>query len=226
MSMTPASRTRDRYAVGRIGSKTIMLLRTGVGPQKTIRRLAETRWTQPPECILSIGCAGALSPDLEVGDAVIPERIVNDTHEGRFVSPSAELVGLAGRCCHDLSVRFHSRTTVSTPEVVAQPAGKRALAAKYDAIAVDMESAQIAEWAGTLRVPMLSIRTISDTLEDRIPPEASALTDPTGKIILRRLVPLVLSQPKLFVEIARLKRNLDLSLKVLERIVLAFIHQI
>lgn len=225
-SITPACRTKDRYAVGMIGSKAIMLLRTGVGPQKAIRRLTETRWAHPPDCVLSIGCGGALSPNLDVGDAVIPERIVTTIQGGKTLSPSAELTEIARECCKDLNVRFHSKTTVSTAEVVARPEDKMALAAKYDAIAVDMESAQIAEWAGNLGVPMLSIRTISDTLEDCIPPETATIVGPTGKIILRNMFFLFLSRPKLFLEIVRLKKNLDLSLKVLEKIVLAFIQQI
>ena len=83
-ALDPPDRTRDRYVTGAIGSKTIMLLRTGVGPQKTIRRLSETAWEPGPQCIVSIGCAGALSPDMRVGDVVISEKIIEQDKQFLF----------------------------------------------------------------------------------------------------------------------------------------------
>lgn len=225
-SMAPPSRAGDRYAVGTIGNKVIMLLRTGIGPDKTTRRLTETEWTHPPHAIVSIGCGGALSPDIEVGDAVIADRIINAAAEGRSLSPSPELAELARACCQSLMVPFRSGTTVSTAGVAAGPEDKMALAANYDAIAVDMESARVAEWAANQHVPMLSIRTISDALNDSIPPEAGTLVDPKGKIMVRKTFSLFLSRPGLFVDMLRLKRNLDTSLKVLEGIVMSFIRRI
>jgi len=223
--ITPASRTKDRYATGTIGSKTIMLLRTGVGPQKTIQRLNETEWVHKPQCVLSIGCAGALSPQLKPGDTVIPEKIINDTDAGRFLLPSSDLIGIAKKCCKSLDLSYHSGTTVSTPKAAAKIEEKRSLAAKYGAIAVDMESAQVAEWAEKANVPMLAIRTIADALGDNIPPETGALVDARGKLRVRRTFSLMLSRPAFFLEILRLKRNLDFSLNILAKIVTALIRE-
>ena len=224
--ITPASRTRERYATGTIGSKTIMLLRTGVGPQKTIQRLHETEWVHTPQCVLSIGCAGALSPQLEPGDTVIPEKIVNHTDAGRFLLPSSDLIEIAKKCCKSLDLSFHSGTAVSTPKVAATIEEKRSLAAKYGAIAVDMESAQVAEWAAKVNVPMLAIRTIADALGDNIPPETGAIVDAKGKLRLGKTFSLIVSRPAFFLEILRLKRNLDFSLNSLAKIMTALLREI
>ena len=108
--------------------------------------------------------------------------------------------------------------------MAATPDQKRALAEKSGAIAVDMESAQVAEWAEESDVPLLAIRTISDTLDDRIPPETAGMVDPKGKLLLRKILFLIMSRPSLFKEIVRLKRNLDFSLQTLEKIVTALIR--
>jgi adenosylhomocysteine nucleosidase len=217
--MVPQSSPKDRFFSGTIGSRTIMLLRTGVGPQKTQRRLIETEWGHRPQCILSIGCAGALSPDLKVGDAIIPERIINSRNIERRLVPSPDLIEAARNCCKELGVPFHSGATVSTPNVAATRGQKKVLAEESGAIAVDMESAQVAEWAEECDVPMLAIRTISDALGDGIPPEASTIVDTRGRLVVRKLLVVLLSNPLLFIELLRLKRNLDLSFSTLEKIV-------
>ena len=225
-ALVPPSRTKDRYAAGTIGSKNIMLLRTGVGPQKTTRRLSETAWERSPQCVLSIGCAGALSPDMRVGDVVIPEKIIADSQGGNPCFPSPDLVETAKDCCTKLKLPFHPATTVSTPEVVATPEKKKELAIRYDAVAVDMESAQVTAWAEENGVPALTVRTISDAADDRIPPEISGIVDTKGNLRVRKALALFASRPGLFFEVIRLKRNLDRSLKTLESIVTALLRNI
>jgi nucleoside phosphorylase len=223
--IAPESQIKERYVTGTIGSRTVMLLRTGVGPQKTMHRLNETEWAHTPQCVLSIGCAGALSPHLKAGDTVIPEKIVNDTDAGRWVLPSSELASIAKECCKSLDVPFHSGTTVSTPNVAATLEKKRNLASKYDAIAVDMETAQVAEWAEGINVPMLAIRTIADALGDSIPPEIGGLVDAKGKLRMRGALSLVVTRPAVLLEVLRLKRNLDVSLNSLARIVTTLVRE-
>jgi adenosylhomocysteine nucleosidase len=225
-AMSPPCPNKDKYVTGTIASKTIMLLRTGVGPHKTVKRLAETEWAHKPQCILSIGCAGALSPNLKIGDAVIPERIISDGNAEKALFPTVELIRTARNCCEGLNIPFHSGTTISTSEVAATPEEKMALATRYDASAVDMESAQVAAWAEESGVPMLAIRTISDTLHDRIPSEAAGIVDAKGRLRLRSTFSLFISRPALLIRILKLKRNLDCSFATLETIVMALLGQI
>ena len=223
--ITPPSRTTDKYVTGKIGPRTIMLLRAGVGPQKTLRRLTETKWMHEPQCVLSIGCAGALSPELGPGDTIIPEKIANDTDAGRILLPSPELIEIAKECCKTLGLSFHSGTSVSTSTAAATIEQKRRLASQYGAVSVDMESAQVAEWAEKANVPMLAIRTIADALGDNIPPETGALVDARGRLRLKRAFSLILSRPGFLLEILRLKRKLDRSLDILAKIVTALLSE-
>jgi nucleoside phosphorylase len=224
-AMTPAPHPRERYAVGTIGPKTVMVLRTGVGPRKTTRRLSEAEWSETPQCMLSIGCAGALSDTLRIGDAIIADKIVTDSPGTPVFAPAAELMQTARNCCEKLNTRFHTGTTVSASTVAATTEDKTSLATEYGALAVDMESGQVAAWAENAGIPLLAIRTISDALADSIPPEAASLVDPQGKLVPRRIVSLAISSPSLFLSIFRLKRNLDFSLRMLEKIVMALLRE-
>ena len=225
-AMAPPDLTREKCVVGTLGAKTVMLLRSGVGPQSTTRRLAEATRLSAPQCVLSIGCAGGLSPEIGVGDVIIPDRIVDDSSDETAYTPSSGLIQIARDCCAELSLRFHSGTTVSTAEVAATAEAKKNLATKHGAVAVDMETAQVAAWAKSVGAPMLALRTISDNSNERIPPEISTIIDPHGKLRPAKALALFARKPKLLAETARLKRNLDRSLQALEKIVLALLRRI
>ena len=223
-AMDPPSQSKEKCVAGTIGSKSVTLLRSGIGPANTARRLAET--TQKPQCVLSIGCAGALAPGIGIGDAVISDRIVDDTAEGRPYATSPRLVAIASECCRDLGIPFHLGGTVTTSEVAATVAAKRDLAARHRVIAVDMETAQVAVWAQKMGAPMLALRTISDMATDQIPPEIRAIVNQKGKLRPAKAIAVFARKPKVLSEAIRLKRNLDGSLQVLERIVSALLGRI
>jgi hypothetical protein len=162
----------------------------------------------------------ARSPGLGVGDTVIAEKIVDDAADGESFAPASELMAAATRCCEELGFPFRSGTTVSAPEVAATVEAKQRLAAKHGAIAVDMETAQVAAWAGKMGVPVLALRTISDTASDCIPPEIGTIVDrKKGTLRPARAAAVFARKPKLLAEALRLKRNMDRSLKVLAKIV-------
>lgn len=225
-AMAPPDQSKKRCVVGTIGSKPVMLLRSGVGPQNTARRLAEAISPHESRCVLSIGCAGALSPSINVGDVVIPEKIVDDSADGASYAPSSELINIAKDCCKEFGFPFHSGTTVSTREVAATAEAKRSLAEKYGAVAVDMETAQVAAWADKMGAPMLALRTVSDTSTDRIPPEIGMIVDQKGRLRPAKALAAFARNPSVLFEAVRLKRNLDRSLKTLGKVVTALLDRI
>ncbi len=224
--MNPPDLSRDKLVSGTIFSKAVLLLRTGVGPQKTARRLEEVTEPHNLQCVLSIGCAGALSPDIKTGDVVISERLIDDAEGGRVYRPSPALVETAEECCKRLGLPFHVGGTASTPNVVATAPEKKNLAVKYGALAVDMESAQVAAWAEKIGIRMLSVRTISDSSADRIPPEAAAIFDRNGKIRLLKAFAFCVGRPRLFLELLRLKSGFDRSIDVLEEVMIALLRSL
>jgi len=229
-AITPPDRTKKGCVIGTIGSKSVMLVRSGVGPENTARRLADATNDFEPECVLSIGCAGALRPGIGVGDVVVSGRIVSASAEAAAeteeYSPTPELIAIAKARCDELGYRFHSGTTVSTPTVAATARAKEELASKYGAVAVDMETAQVAAWAQKMGADMLAVRTISDTASHRIPPEIGTILDNKRRLRPLKAISVFAAKPGLLVETIRLKRNLDRSLKALSEVVTALLERI
>ncbi len=112
----------------------------GIGSEAA-RWAAEAAIAQySPEVVISAGVAGALVPELKVGDANAP---VGNTVLGRTI-------------------------LASYPEV-ASVAQKQQLAKSYGAHAVDMEAAAVARAAQSHRLPFLAVKAISDDLNFELP---------------------------------------------------------
>ncbi|MBI4830202.1 MAG: hypothetical protein HY801_01325 [Candidatus Lindowbacteria bacterium] len=218
-AMSPPDDTGKRLVVGAVGARTVTLLRTGVGPLRTAQRLKEINQSCKPECVISVGCAGALSPRVGIGEVVIPEKLIDDSAGGKEYFSFPDLVKKAVACCGRLGIPSHLGYTVSTPTVAATPEDKKRLATKYGAFAVDMESAQVGAWAAASGLPMLTIRAISDTATDRIPPEVNTIVGPDERIRISEAMKLLVQRPMLLPELLRLKRNLYRSFASIEKVV-------
>jgi len=224
-ALTPADIGKERFTSGEFGGKTIYLLRTGIGPAKTLQRLAELEQKCKPECIISIGCAGALDSSLLIGEAIISEAFHDDGGNGVW-KPAPALLGAAINCCKKLEVPFRTGGTVSTSTVAATPSEKKHLAEKYGAVAVDMESVQVASWAAKSSIPMLSIRTISDLASDELPREFSGLFDRNGNFRILEAAKRLVAKPSLLLAAHRFHAKFDHSLAVLARIMLPFLESL
>lgn len=127
-----------------------------------------------PDCIISVGCAGSFSEKVRVGDIVIAkETAYHDFLDGeefghvpglppRF--PSDErLVAVASEYMSDA----HSGLICSGDQFfVGEFEDKRQKELYPDALAVDMESAAIAQVCCLYSVPFVSVRAISDMHTD------------------------------------------------------------
>lgn len=164
---------RVEQAALRRAGRRMRLIRTGMGPQ----RAAATAATLPPTApVLVAGVAAAKTPQLHPGDVVVATEVrsasVLATPElaGHVEIPSAPLLAAALR---GLGLRVHLGAISSVPRIAWRPVTD-------GAIAVDMESAQLAVtdrpcavvrvivdtpdhplWhVGTLRRGMIALRTL------------------------------------------------------------------
>lgn len=95
---------------------------------------------------------------------------------------------------------------VTVTHLVSDPAEKRRLAATYQADAVDMESAAVAEICAARNVPFLAVRSVSDTVDTALSPELVRLLS-GGRVSLGRALRALVRKPALLTEFRRLARD-------------------
>jgi len=171
---------RDRNGVrtihGKIGDRAIEVLHTGVGRKTCLQRLGKflsafpaktpnPRYEQDHQlsCLISAGFAGALNNDLQIGDLLVAENFST-------VNPGETRASLSGS-------HIHVANLLTVPALIDSPEERNKLALTSGAAAVDMETEFIARACAAGGVPLLSLRVISDTPQNRFPAPANVLFD-------------------------------------------------
>lgn len=150
--------------VGSIGERRVGIVETGVGREAAgsgCRDLIEVR---KPQWIISAGFAGALSPRLKRGHVLLADRVADAS--GRSLAVGLQL----GDEAAESQPSVHVGRLLTVDELITDPAQKRRLGEEHDALACDMESLAVAEVCREAKVRFLSVRIISDAVDERIPP--------------------------------------------------------
>jgi adenosylhomocysteine nucleosidase len=132
----------------------------------------------------------------------------------RLLPPLPELVIAAGFCGAlrpQLKVGDVLTSRILTVDrLVSDPADKLRLAEEFDADAVDMESAAIAEVCAAKRVEFRSVRAVSDTADTALSPELVRLLS-GGNVSIWKAMKALARRPALLSEFRRLARDTRLA---------------
>jgi len=134
---------------------------------------------------VSWGLAGGLDPALAAGTVLLPATLLARNGR-RFQTDPAWRETLSALLAPELTV--HEGDLLDTEEVLTTPNAKIRLAAGTDAVAVDMESAAIAEAAAAAGRPFVVLRVIADGAEDRLPAAVARFVDAEGNPCLRSVL--------------------------------------
>ena len=149
---------------GQIHGRSVAVFHTGVG-EKSCRAHVENFLSQQQfKYLISAGFAGALDEELRVGNLLLSEN---------FSSP--ELLRCPYLDFADAGVFVGKLATV--PGIIDSKSERDRWAAESGAAAVDMDTDFIAAACAAHRVPMLSLRVISDTPSEPFPAPPDVLFD-------------------------------------------------
>jgi nucleoside phosphorylase len=151
---------------GVCAGRTVVLIKTGVGPEAASTVLDQLGPAENFHCALSVGFAGALQPGMASGDLVLDIQ-----------GADAELPPAARELAAKQGTPLHFGRIIHSDKVLASPADKRALGQAQRASAVDMETSSIRAWAGRRGTPSLAVRVILDGVDDRLPSSVPAGED-------------------------------------------------
>jgi adenosylhomocysteine nucleosidase len=140
-----------------------------------------------PERVISAGLAGGLTPELKVGQILIPATVINSGNGFRMNTGQGSGI-------------------LVTASGVAGPEAKRFLARQYAAQAVDMEAAAVAEVAQKNNIAFTAIKAISDTVDFSLP-ELDSFVDVRGRFLTSKFVAHVALRPSMWGVVRRLAVN-------------------
>jgi adenosylhomocysteine nucleosidase len=206
--------SRDGLATirGSLHGRPLAVLHTGVGAAACRESVAAFLRTEKTDYLISAGLAGALDPELKLGDLLIAE---NYSSRALLESPHLELQ----------EASIYLADVVTAPRIIEAKEDREKLARESGAAAVDMETAVIAKACADHDVPMMSLRAISDTLDEPFPAPADVLFDVEGqKTPAARLALYLITHPAAIgrlrnyaKQIAAARRNLTAALSSLLR---------
>ncbi|MCU1269822.1 MAG: phosphorylase family 1-like protein [Acidobacteriaceae bacterium] len=172
----------------------------GIGAEAA-RRAAEAIIVRySPELLISAGVAGALVPELCVGETIFPSTVI-DTQDGSRHQTAIRNAALGGSSL--------ARTVLASYPEIASVAQKQQLAKSYGAHAVDMEAAAVARAAQAHHLGFLAIKAISDESDFELPEMSRFIRD--GKFQTKPFILHVAIRPWLWLKMIRLARNTQLA---------------
>jgi len=206
---------------GRLPERQVVIVRSGAGPKAAAHATEALLDGHRPRWVISAGFAGALRPELQRYDLVLPEAVLRP--EGRRLELSPREDWLA----QSRFGRVHGGLLLSVDHLVSSPKEKRILGDKYGALAVDMETFAVVEVCRRRGVPVLAVRIVIDTADEQLPPEVRGLLkQKTLASQLGAALGALWHRPSSFKDLYRLKENALLASDRLARFLAWAIRQL
>lgn len=162
----------------------VILVHSGAGAENA-RKAAELAVSRGATQLISWGCAGALAPELKMGDLVLADSLLDSNG---MQTPVNALWHQHAKAVLGLHIAAYSGALLNSPHVVSTAQEKQTIHEKTGAIALDMESYAIAQVAQHYALPFLAIRAIADPASMDLPASMSgALTD-TGEVAIPKIL--------------------------------------
>jgi adenosylhomocysteine nucleosidase len=161
----------------------------GAGLDAATRAFAGIEDGGPIDLVLSIGWAGALTPDIVAGSAHNCAGVIDARTGERF------------RCDAGAGPLW-----LATSPRVADEREKYRLANTYKSALVDMEAAAIARLAAMRSIPFYAIKGVSDSLNAKLP-DFNRFIDQNGQFLTRKLVLFALPRPWIWPALVQMGEN-------------------
>jgi adenosylhomocysteine nucleosidase len=174
-------------------SSETKILITGIGEKNARRAFRDALESFTPSLVVTCGFAGALNPDLKIGDVIF-----------LTVDPGLDEVLV--------KLGASPSSFLCAPRIATTAAEKEKLRRETGASAVEMESGVINEICrerGILR--HATVRVISDTAHEDLPLDFNALMTADQKISLLKLTGAILKSPGKVPHLLKLQRNTKMA---------------
>ena len=163
------------YIEGKIKENTVVLMQCGIGKVNAAAGTVELINNFHPNCIISTGVAGGIDTCLKVMDVVASQQIVYHDVWCGDGNDYGQVQGLptffqGNKTLYQTAMNLNTETTIhgglicTGDQFVSDKKQLKQIKTNFpNGLAVDMESASIAQVCYLFKVPFISFRIISDT---------------------------------------------------------------
>lgn len=163
------------FDCGRLGENQLVLMQCGIGKVNAAVGTTALIRRYAPDCVISTGCAGGAAEGMNVMDVVVSTAACY--HDVSIPGCDAgQVQGLptrfraeeqlveAAMALHAEGATMHAGLIASGDQFISSPEQLHQIKAIFpEAMAVDMESAAIAQTCFLMQTPFISFRILSDT---------------------------------------------------------------
>ena len=168
------------YTTGKINDKEIVLVEAGVGKVNAARATQIMIDNFEIDAIINVGSAGATNEQLNIGDIVIGKKLIQHDFDitafghpkgyisnvGEYVESDERLIKKIEKAISDIKendFKIKIGTIVSGDIFCTEIKMKEKVRTKFNADAIEMEGAAIAQVCKLDKVPFIIIKSISDS---------------------------------------------------------------
>jgi adenosylhomocysteine nucleosidase len=154
---------------GKLDGREVVVVESGVGGKAAARATRQVIKFYEPKWVISAGFAAALHDDLRRGHVLMA---------GEVASPAGEKLAIGIKLdphVAEATRGLHVGRLLTIDNVIRKPAERRQLYEQHQALACDMETFAVAAACRDVGAKLISVRLITDAVDDELPPEIEHL---------------------------------------------------
>ena len=166
------------FYIGKVHSKDVALVECGVGKVNSARVTQILIDKYNPDVMLNVGVAGGLNPELNVGDMVVSESLIQYDFDatslgkyekgevcdtGRYFKADERLINIAKSVLEEENINFIVGKIATADIFVSEVDFQEYIRSEFDCECTEMEGAAMAQVCFLCNIPFVVIRGISDT---------------------------------------------------------------
>ena len=154
---------------GQLNGRQVLVAESGVGQDAANAVTADVIRLYQPDWVISAGFAGALQPELRRGHILMAEEVVDVTGKRLSIGLTVDHASI------EASPALHVGRLLTVDHLIRTRSQKEKLGANHAALACDMETLAVGEACQRAGTKFMSVRIISDALDDELPKEVESM---------------------------------------------------
>ncbi len=209
---------------GDLNGLPLVLVQGGVGRKNAVKAANCLIESIKVDLLISAGVAGGIRHGLNVGDLVVAESVGHSNQcdfdgeelqlESDYVC-NKEVFQLARQVSKGMKMKFHFGSLLTVDKVISCASTKKRIGEQNPFLAVEMESAAVAEVAYGKGVKFAAIRSISDDIDDDLHLDYDSIMSDEGKVKVASIALEVLKNPQKLSLLRRLNKQTKTAAKSL-----------